>query len=252
MNITARQILNIIALAIVIPMNFVPVTGVSTAELSDRYSVVIIPASYAFSIWGLIYLSLIGFVIYQALPAQRSNSRLRSADPFVLLNFAANVGWNITWQYQILWLNIPMMFMQLVSLMFILVRLDLGNTQVSRTEFWFARFPFSVYAGWITVAAIANTGTLLYSLNWDGWGFSAGVWGAIMLVIGAGIGLVVGTRFASPVYKLVIVWAYIGIAVAHSNVAPVATVAIMMALTVALVALINTIRNRPRQPRLAT
>lgn len=252
MNATARQILNIIALALVLPINFIPLGGVSVGELSDQYPVVIIPAGYAFSIWSLIYLGLIGFVVYQALPAQRNNPRIRSIDPIFLVNCAANIGWIVTWRYQILWLNIPLIIVMLITLMFILVRLDLGNTAVSRAEYWLVRFPFSVYGGWITIATIVNVGTLLYSLNWDGWGLSAGIWGAIMLVIGAGIGLAVGTRFASPAYTLVVVWAYIAIAVEHSGVAPVVTTAVVMALTVALVVTVNAFRGRFGQPRLAT
>ena len=54
-----------------------PLGGRTTAEISDSFNILFVPAGYVFSIWGLIYLALIGFAIYQALPAQRENPHLR-------------------------------------------------------------------------------------------------------------------------------------------------------------------------------
>lgn len=55
-----------------------PLNGQSTGEISDRFPSLFTPAGYVFSIWGVIYLGLISYAVYQALPAQRTNSRLRS------------------------------------------------------------------------------------------------------------------------------------------------------------------------------
>lgn len=68
-----RQILNIIGLAGVLIVNglanILPLNNLSTGEISDRFQVFFVPAGYVFSIWGLIYLGLIAFGIYQALPS---------------------------------------------------------------------------------------------------------------------------------------------------------------------------------------
>jgi hypothetical protein len=37
-----------------------------------------VPAGYVFSIWGLIYLAVIGFTIFQTLPSQQSNPAVRA------------------------------------------------------------------------------------------------------------------------------------------------------------------------------
>jgi hypothetical protein len=39
--------------------------GLTTKEISDTFTLV--PAGYVFSIWGLIYLGLIAFIIFQSL-----------------------------------------------------------------------------------------------------------------------------------------------------------------------------------------
>ena len=40
--------------------NALPINGLTTGEITDRFSVYVIPAGYVFSIWGVIYLLLGG------------------------------------------------------------------------------------------------------------------------------------------------------------------------------------------------
>ena len=71
------QIVNIAALLLALAMNILsnalPLNGRTAGEISDALPSFFTPAGYTFSIWGLIYTALIGFTIYQALPAQRDN-----------------------------------------------------------------------------------------------------------------------------------------------------------------------------------
>ncbi|MGB5257057.1 MAG: hypothetical protein WBN44_07355, partial [Woeseiaceae bacterium] len=68
---------NIVAFSIVIIVNYLsnalPINGQSMAEISAKYPSLFTPAGFTFSIWGIIYLALLAFVIYQALPSQRGN-----------------------------------------------------------------------------------------------------------------------------------------------------------------------------------
>ena len=63
---------NIVALVVVVLVNALanglPLGGQSTGEVSAKYESLFTPAGYAFAIWGLIYLALFAFVIYQAGP----------------------------------------------------------------------------------------------------------------------------------------------------------------------------------------
>ncbi len=45
--------------------------GRNTANVSDANPSLVTPAGYVFSIWGIIYILLGVFVIYQALPSQQ-------------------------------------------------------------------------------------------------------------------------------------------------------------------------------------
>lgn len=205
--------------------NALPINGLTTGEISDRFDVFFVPAGYVFSIWGVIYLGLIAFAVYQALPAQRVNPRLADIAPLFLLSSAANIAWIFLWHYeQFVW-TLPVMVLLLLSLIGIYVRLGIGETAVSTAERWLVRLPFSIYLGWITVATIANATSLLEFLNWNGWGIAPQTWAVIML----GVALIVAALMAVTrrdwAYLAVLVWAFAGIGVKHADTAVVATAA---------------------------
>lgn len=92
-----RQISVIISLVVAVIVNglanALPINGITTAEISDSFAVFFVPAGYVFAIWGLIYLALFVYAIYQALPAQRENPRLRRAGwIFVLVRWRTRPG----------------------------------------------------------------------------------------------------------------------------------------------------------------
>jgi hypothetical protein len=115
-----------------------------------------VPAGYVFSIWGLIYLGLIAYAVYQALPAQAHNPDLRSIGYIFVLSSLANIGWILLWHYEVFPATVLVMSVLLVCLIGIYLRLDIGRKQVSNGMRWFVHLPFSIYLGWITVATIAN------------------------------------------------------------------------------------------------
>lgn len=77
------------------------------------------------------------------------------------------------------------------------------------------RTPFSVYFGWITVAAIANVTVFLVSIGWNGFGMEDVFWTSIILLVGASIGILRMRKDRNIAYGLVLVWAYLGILLKH-------------------------------------
>jgi benzodiazapine receptor len=215
----ARQIVVILALVATIAVNglanALPLNNLTTGEISDRFHVYFVPAGYVFSIWGLIYLALAAYAVYQALPAQRDNPRLQSIAELFALSCAANVLWLILWHYEVFVLTLAAMLTLLLVLIVIYLRLGVGRTRVPTAEKWLARVPFSIYLGWITVATIANVTSVLDYLGWDGWGVPQ-VWAVVMMVAGAGIASAMGLTRGDVAFMLVIVWAFVGIAVKHA------------------------------------
>ncbi len=211
-----RQTINVLAVIATIAVNglanALPLNGLNTGEISDRFQVYFVPAGYVFSIWGLIYLGLIAFAVYQALPAQRSNPRLRLIDiPFVL-SCLANIVWLFLWHYLQFPLTLLVMLCLLGSLITIYLRLGIGRARVSPGERWCVHLPFSVYLGWVTVATIANATDVLDYLKWNGWGIRPELWAVVMLVVATGITFWVSLTRGDAAFLLVILWAFVGIA----------------------------------------
>ena len=95
-RMSVRQWVNIIAALATIGMNVLattlPLNGQNTGAISDRFAVFFVPAADVFSIWGLIYIGLVGYAIYQALPSQRRNPRLQRIGYWFALSCAANIA----------------------------------------------------------------------------------------------------------------------------------------------------------------
>lgn len=216
-----RQIVNVIAtviaLAINILANALPLNGKNTGAISDQFKVYFVPAGYVFAIWGVIYIGWIAFTAYQALPSQRDNPRLKRIGYWYALSGIANAAWLFFWHYEQFTLSLITMLVLLGSLIVIYVRLDIGRAVVSGAERWAVDVPFSVYLGWITVATIANATSLLEYLKWDGWGIAPQVWAAIMLGAASVIAVIMSLTRRDAAYLLVLVWSFIGIAVKQAD-----------------------------------
>jgi hypothetical protein len=211
-----------------------PINGLNTGAISDRFKVYFVPAGYVFAIWGLIYIGLIAFAIFQALPSQRENPRLRATGWWIALGGLANIAWIFLWHYEKFALTLVAMLVLLGTLIITHLGLGAGQNTVSKAETWAARVPFSIYLGWITVATIANITELLYFLNWNGFGIAPKVWMWIILAAVIVIDALMNFSRRDIAYTAVILWALAGIAIKFANVP---AVAIPTWITFALVAL---------------
>jgi benzodiazapine receptor len=216
--------------------NTLPFNGQTTAAVSDRFQVYFVPAGYVFAIWGVIYLALLAYMVFQALPAQRDNPALRRTGWLYVLSAVLNSAWLFAWHYNLFPLSLLLMVSLLATLIAIYLLLRAGRAEVTAAEVWMVRVPFSIYLGWITVATIANATDVLYDLRWDGWGISGEVWAVILLAVATLITAVMLVTRKDIAYAAVIVWAFAGIAVKQSASPVVATSAIVAAVVVALLA----------------
>jgi hypothetical protein len=218
--------------------NALPLNGLQTGEISDSFNVLFVPAGYVFSIWGIIYLGLLAYTIYQILPAQRDNPLLQRTGWMVAASSLLNGAWIFFWHYGLFELSLVVMLLLLAVLVLVYLRLDIGRTRFSAIEKWVIAAPVSIYLGWITVATIANVTTVLSYLGWRGGGISEVAWTVILL--GAGViiaGIMAFTR-SDIAYLLVLVWAFVGISVrwidmSVLNIAGFAAAGLVLALLVA-------------------
>lgn len=226
-----------------------PLNGQSTGEISDRFPSLFTPAGYVFAIWGVIYLGLLAYMVYQALPSQRTNPRLRSIGWPYVVSGVANSVWIFLWHYnQFAW-SLVVMLVLLLSLIAIYLRLSPFTHGVNVAERWTTHIPFSIYLGWITVATVANAATVLLDWNWSGGPLAPAVWAILMIAVATVLGLIFALREVNPAYVLVLIWAFAGIAVKQSATPAVAWTAIGAAILLAVATVAGWLRSRSaRQP----
>ncbi|MEN9520501.1 MAG: hypothetical protein RLZZ381_3089 [Cyanobacteriota bacterium] len=218
-----RQISTFIAIIAAFGMNIWanlnPPNGLTIGEISQNIfkNVLITPASYAFAIWGLIYLGLISFAIFQALPAQKSDGLLYKIGYKLAI---ASIS-QIIWVFCFLYRQYDASMIAMLCILFPLIGAYWSlpfKTRVSRWQQWLIKLPISIYLGWISVATIVNGAILLEFWQWNGWGISPEVWTVIMLLIAGSITHFVVLPRLDFAYAGVFIWAAIAIAIRNSEI----------------------------------
>jgi len=200
----------------------IPINNKTTGELSDQYPNLFVPAGSTFSIWGVIYLLLAIFAIYQLVYAFKTNEHkptfIEKIGLLFILSSLMNMGWIFAWHYEIVPLSVLVMLVLLLSLIAIYVRLGIGRADASGTEKYLVHLCFSVYLGWITVATIANITSLLVDINWNRFGLSESFWTVAVIIVAIIIALVILFNRKDIYYVLVVDWALYGIWVKRNSV----------------------------------
>lgn len=246
-TIKRYQIANIVSFIGVITANFLanylPLNGYNTGELSDMYPNLFVPAGITFSIWGVIYLFLLGFIIYQS---KGLINNLNKSPGFVMkigwlffISSIANIAWIFAWHHLMVFVSLIFMLILLISLIGIYLRLDIGKNNFTGVKKILVNIPFSLYLGWITIATIANITAWLVSINWSGWGLSEVTWTIIILIVGVLITILNTLKRTDSIYALVVIWAYAGIIIKRYQAEPRYMSIVLTAVIGILVILIN-------------
>lgn len=216
------KVTNGVALIGVIVINFLSTTaainGNTIGSVSEQYQNYFTPAGYAFSIWSLIYLGLLAFVIYQGRSLFKkgaNNEIVTQIGWWFIVSCLANILWVVVWLYEFLGLSVLLMVLLLFSLSRIIIRTNMEVEDAPLHKIVFVWWPFSLYSGWITVALIANVAAYLTKVGWEGFGVSEVSWTIIMILTAGVINLFITWTRNMREFALVGVWALIAIGVAN-------------------------------------
>lgn len=213
------QLLNVIALIITLIINGLSGTGIfngkTVGEISDMYPNLFTPAGLTFSIWSVIYIFLIVFVIYQARDVFKTEKEdipyIEQINVYFILSCVFNSTWIIVWLYGLIAFSLIIMILLLLVLIIAYLRLNIARNEISTKDKIIIWIPFSLYLGWISIATIANVTVFLVSINWDGFGISSLVWTFIILIVAMILTLTVLNTRKDRIYPLVTIWALIGV-----------------------------------------
>ena len=204
------KIFNVTAFAVMIIMNWLanalPLGGRTTGELSAQYPNLFVPAGLTFSIWGVIYLLLLGFCVLQFMAQNRA--MVTAIGWLFAVSCILNALWIVAWHYEFPGLSLAVMILLLATLVMINHRLIPFAGGITKAA-------FGIYLGWICIAIIANTTALLVAVNWQGWGIPEEIWAVIMIIAGTVITVLVLNRFRNPFTGIAVIWALAGIIAAR-------------------------------------
>ena len=221
-SLLPTKILGVIGFIIVITINTLantlPINGKTTGEISDMYPNLFVPAGLTFAIWGVIYLFLLMYTLYQTgiftKHSSREIERIRGIGGLYFLSCIANAAWILCWHYNMILASVAVMLVLLITLILIYNKTRLGKA-ASNKEKVFLSAPFSLYLGWITVATIANITAFLVSIGWNALGIDPEYWTVAVIVVAVIITLIVQKLHRDVLFSSVVIWAFIGIIIRH-------------------------------------
>lgn len=188
--------------------NALPINNKTTGEISASLENLFVPAGITFSIWGIIYLMLIVFVVLQF---KTENKEIVSAIGMLFIaSCLLNSFWIFAWHYQNLVLSLIIMLLLLASLTVI-------NIKIADFHLSLTKAVFGIYLGWICIATIANFSAYFTSIGWSGSVLSEEVWTIIMILVGVIITIAAMIKFENPFIGLSVIWAFAGIAIKQNG-----------------------------------
>lgn len=195
--------------------NILPIGGNLTGDISDNIPNLFVPAGLTFAIWGVIYVLILCFALYQLTDMfgklETKSDYIDKISFWFILASIGNIVWIFLWHYEQIILSIIPMLLLFVSLLMIYLRLGIGTSNVSKRERYFVHLPISIYLGWITVATIANVTAVLVTLEVGGLILGEILWTVLVILVAMIITLLVVYQKRDIGYALVIIWALLGI-----------------------------------------
>ncbi|MGB3633135.1 MAG: hypothetical protein WA982_03765 [Rubrobacteraceae bacterium] len=255
MTDTIRQTANVVGALFQIvagPLGML-IFGVSVGAVSNANSTVVVPAGYAFSIWGVIFVLSLAYAVYQALPAKRENALLRRVGWLSAGVFLLNGVWSLVFPAQ-LFVTSQVVILGVflcAGTAFLLASRAGGERRPSRIERWLVVLPLGLLFGWITAAALVGFATTLAAVGTLNGGFGEVLLGVGLLLGGGLIAAgVIRAAESGPwqgilAYSLAVLWALVAVAVNQYDASLLTTAAAVIAVVPVVLSLLSTLRSRP-------
>ncbi|MDJ0349818.1 tryptophan-rich sensory protein [Cryobacterium sp. PH29-G1] len=220
-----------------------PIQNASGGALAAD-ATLIAPGGSAFAIWTPIYLGLVGYAIWQALPAQKADARQRRLGYLIALSLVLNAFWILSVQFGLLALSVPV----IVALLLVLVgffRLVLRSRPRNLVETILVDGTMGLYLGWVTIATAANIAAVLVAYGFLGFGLSPDLWGVLVIVVAGlvGVGLAAyGRGRLAP--SAALAWGLAWVAVARLAGDTLSVPTAIAAILAVVVVIASTVRER--------
>lgn len=256
MSSEGKALLNALSVIVVIGVNFLSqleiINGQTVGELSDQYANLFTPSGYAFSIWGVIFIGMIAFAGFQLREAFSTTEPVDHIEQvgygFAVANFL-NATWLVTWLMEWTGLSVVVMLFLLLSLLRVILRTNMERWHAPFRIIAFVWWPICIYAGWISVATIANAAAFLVKIGWNGEPLSEETWTIIMIAVATVLNLLMIATRNMREFALVGVWALAAIYHRHAgSMDSIAYTALAGAIILGIAISIHAYQNRKSHP----
>lgn len=209
------------------------VNALQDGALSEQGSY-LAPAGPAFSIWSLIYLGLLAYTVWQALPAQRADERQRAVGGWIAASLVLNGLWLVTAQFLTLPLTVLVIALLLATLARVIVILGRFPAR-NLADRILTDGANGLHFGWVTIATVANTTAWFTQIAPPSWADQAEVWAVAVLVAVLVIGAASAWFTGRLVPALATSWGLAWLAVGRLTGEPESTTTAIAAIIVAVV-----------------
>lgn len=255
-NDRRRQVVVAVSAAIAIVGSFIgsgAVIGTPIAEAAGGAlaadATLIAPGTGAFQIWGVIYLGLVAYAVWQFLPSQRTADRQRRLGYPVALSLLLNAAWILSIQFDLLWLSVPVIAALLVVLV-VAFRRAASTRSSGVVDSIVTDGTIGLYLGWVSVATAANVTALLVSWGFDGFGIAPEVWAVVIVAVAGLVGVALAVSSSGRIAPMLSLgWGIAWIAVARLTGAPSSTATGVAALVAVVAVVVVTLAFRLRAVR---
>ncbi|MGV8970500.1 MAG: tryptophan-rich sensory protein [Microbacteriaceae bacterium] len=254
-----RQIVVVVSAVVAVVGSFIgsgaaggtPIQDAAGGALSAT-ATLIAPAGAAFGIWSVIYLGLVAYAIWQALPAQRTAERHRALGYPVAASLVLNAAWILSIQFAVLWASVPIIVLLLAVLVHaFLITLRLRPTGMADATV--TDGTIGLYLGWVCVATAANVTAVLVAAGFTGWGIAAEGWSVTILLVAAAVGFALAFKGHGRIApSLSLCWGLMWVGIGRVSGELVSTPTAIAAFTAVAVVLAATIIFRVSSNGLAT
>jgi hypothetical protein len=208
-------ILSALAMPVIAFLNQRGVFGPDNGTVSDRFPTLLVAAGYAFSIWGVIFLLDLAFVVWQW-RQRRDDPALDRMRHFAFLGFGFSAVWMIVFSKQHFWLALAIIWMALAAMVAASLTAARG-AEGSAAGHRLARWATGMHAGWLSLAAFLNTAQVIVAhrlLPTD----AMLAWSAMLWLAAAVLVLAINRRLgAPPAYWLPVLWGLVAVVVEQSR-----------------------------------
>ena len=151
------------------------------------------PAGPAFSIWTPIYVGLLAYAVWQALPVNAVRARVRSTGWLAAASMVLNAAWLLVTQQGWIWASVVIIVALALTLGTLVERLthEPAGTTWDRV---LLDGTFGLYLGWVAVATCANITAALVDSGVDLGATANQVAAVAVLAVAAGLGVLFARR----------------------------------------------------------